>query len=253
MESHQIYIVDDEEFGLEILEYDLNRLDIPLTVTAFSDPTQALKAIQESPPDVLMLDVEMPVLNGFQLLDQLGQFDFGLIFITAYDHYAIRAFRYFAVDYILKPVDLDLLRTALERALYQQKQNSSMRYEALLDQLKSQRDKPITKIAIASGETYEFVNIADIIRCKADNNYSRVYLVGGREILVSKGLSQLQKILQHHNFFRTHKSHLISMDHIKRYVKSQGGYIEMADQSIVSLSRSRREDFLEVLRTMQLK
>ena len=253
MPAPTIYIVDDEELGIEVLEHDIQSLDLECVIKTFSNSKIALSEIRKDPPDILLLDIEMPELNGFQLLDALDTISFSLIFITAYDHYAIKAFRYFAIDYLLKPVDKNNLKTAIERALNLKKENEYVIYKALLDQLKTNNQKPITKIAIATGEAYEFVEIADIIRCKADNNYSKIYMTNGKEHLISKGLSHLQKILQEHDFFRCHKSHLINMKHIKRYVRTEGGYIEMVDKSIVGLSRSKKEDFAEHLKRMRVK
>lgn len=242
----KVYLVDDEMQGLEILEYELNKLDLDLDLELFSNSTLALKRIKSKPPDILLLDIEMPEMNGFELLDAIGEITFEVVFVTAYDHYAIKAFRYFALDYLLKPVEGKLLQQTLTRALSIQNKSKDNRVDALLEKMKTP-DAPINKIAVPSGEEFEFVEINDIIKCKAENNYTIIHLMGNRKLVVSKGIGHLQELLESHHFFRSHKSYLINLNHVYKYVKSSGGYIEMVDRSIVNLSRSKREDFVKLM------
>ncbi|MEL6986955.1 MAG: LytTR family DNA-binding domain-containing protein [Bacteroidota bacterium] len=243
----KMYLVDDEMQGLEILEYELKKLDLNIDLELFTDPKLALKRINDRPPQILFLDVEMPSMNGFELLDAIEQISFEVIFVTAYDHYAIQAFRYYALDYLLKPVERDLLENAISRAISYKNLKERNRIDALLSTIKSP-DTPIQKIAVPSGEEFEFVEINNIISCKAENNYTEINLMGGRKMLVSKGIGHLQELLEEYHFFRSHKSYLINMQHVYKYVKSDGGYIEMTDKSIVNLARSKREDFVKLMK-----
>ncbi len=243
-EALHIYIVDDEEEGIEILEHDLHRLNMEITVKkTFTDPKKALIAIQKKNPDLLLLDIEMPWMNGFEMLDALPAVDFPVIFITAYDQYAIKAFKYFAIDYLLKPVDIQDLHNALQRVITSKKKFGKQRAQALLEKI-NQKDDVFTRIALPTMEGYEFIEIKSIIRCKADNNYTNIFMENGNQLLVSKPLIYLQSLLESHRFFRTHHSHLINLDHVKKYVKTEGGYIEMIDRSIINISRSKKESFI---------
>ncbi len=247
MNPLNIYIVDDELQGIVTLKYDLEKLNIPMNISIFTDAIEASKKIKQSSPDLLFLDIEMPNMNGFQLLDSLQDVTFEVIFVTAYDHYAIKAFRYLAVDYLLKPVEPELLRDALQRVFSRRGNKENDRIQMLLDKLKSKEDK-FTRLAVPHGETFEFINIRNIVHCKAHNNYATIHMLDGKKHLISKGLGHLQELLDQQGFFRTHKSHLINLDHILRYVKSDGGYIEMIDHTIVSLSRSKREEFVKSIK-----
>ena len=240
----KIYLVDDEIQGLEILEYEIKKLELDIDLELFTNPKLALKRINDRPPHILFLDVEMPEVNGFELLDAINTISFEVIFVTAYDHYAIKAFRYFALDYLLKPVERDLLENAIHRAMSTLNKSAGGRVDQLLHNIKSSNQK-MDKIAIPNGEEFEFVEIKEIIKCKAENNYTSIHLVGGRKLIISKGIGLLQELLESHSFFRSHKSYLINMQHVYKYVKSDGGYIEMIDSSIANLSRSKREEFVK--------
>ncbi|MEM9544492.1 MAG: LytTR family DNA-binding domain-containing protein [Bacteroidota bacterium] len=247
MKPLEVVLVDDEEQGIITLKYDLGKLEFPMNIRSFTNPKEALRVLRRDPPEVLFLDVEMANMNGFQLLDAMKNITFEVIFVTAYDHYAIKAFRYLAVDYLLKPVEPELLKDALERIVHQRQRKENDRIQLLLDKLRSKEEK-FTRLAVPHGETFEFINIRDIVHCRAQNNYSTIHMLDGSKHLISKGLSHLQELLDQQGFFRTHKSHLINLDHILKYVKSDGGYIEMIDHSIVSLSRSKREEFINSIK-----
>lgn len=241
-------LIDDEMEGLNVLEYDIKRLNSDIQIIGkFNDPKLGLDAIQQLKPDLVFLDIEMPWMNGFELLDQIDSIDFKVIFVTAYDQYAIKAFRYYAVDYLLKPVSQDQLRDAINRVQSKDDRLDKNMLQALMHKL-DREDEPITKIAIPTMEGYSFLEIASIIRCEADNNYCNVFLVDGKKILVSRPLKYLTGLLSQHQFFRLHQSHLINLNHIDRYVKGDGGYVIMSDGSHVSIARSKRDDFVAIIR-----
>ena len=243
----RVTLIDDEQEGLDVLEYDINRLGMDIQILGkYNDPKIGLGAIREKNPDLVFLDIEMPWMNGFELLDQLEEIPFDVIFVTAYDQFAIKAFRYYAIDYLLKPVDQENLREAVARVSEKRKGISKTHLHALIDKLDKEQE-PFTKLALPTLEGFEFIPIESIVRCEASNNYCNVILTSGKKFLVSRPLKYIQNLLEEHRFYRTHQSHLINLDHIARYVKSDGGYIVMSDNSIVNLSRGKKDGFLEFL------
>ena len=242
-------LIDDEQEGLDVLEYEINRLDIDIDIVGkFADPKIALTALQNDTPDVVFLDIEMPWMSAFELLDQLDEILFDVIFVTAHDQFALKAFRYYAIDYLLKPVDQASLKKAVSRVVEKRRGFSKEFLQDILLTINN-RNEPLNKIALPTMEGYEFVSIPGIIRCEADNNYCKIYLDNGKKILASKTLKYIQGLLQDHNFFRTHHSHLINVDHIHKYVKSGGGYVIMSDNSIVNVSRAKKDEFMSILRS----
>lgn len=242
-------IVDDEQEGIDILEYDLVQLGQEIEIAGkFSDPQEALKFLGDNTIDVLLLDIEMPWMSGFDLLDRLEDISFKVIFVTAYDQYAIKAFRYYAVDYLLKPVTRDQLREAIQRVVDSPPGEFNAGHIRALIESINQRPGIFTKFVIPTLEGYDLVEIADIIRCKADNNYVEVFMIDGRKIVMSKPLKYAQEILEGNGFFRVHQSHLVNMRHVMKYVKADRGHIVMRDNSIVYLSRGKRDGFVKILK-----
>lgn len=244
----KVIMIDDEPRGMDVMEHDIHRLDMDVNVIGkYSDPKEGLAAIRTNQPDVLLLDIEMPWMNGFELLDQLEEINFDIIFVTAYDQFAIKAFRYYALDYLLKPVDLDSLHHALTRVSEKRHHISKAHLNALIDKL-DKKEEGFSKLVVPTMEGYEFIEIDDVIRCEASNNYSNVVLKSGGKLLVSKHLKYLEEMLDGHGFYRIHQSHLINLKHISKYVKTDGGYIIMSDGSNVNISRGRKEGFVKLLR-----
>lgn len=242
-------IVDDEKEGLDILEYDLRQLGLDIDIAGkFHDPQEALKFLANNPTDVLLLDIEMPWMSGFDLLDRLENISFKVIFVTAYDQYAIKAFRYYAIDYLLKPVTRDQLREAINRVIESPAGEPDARHIRALIESISLKPGIFTKFVIPTLEGYNLVDIADIVRCQADNNYVEVYMIDGRRVVMSKPLKYAQEILEGNGFFRAHQSHLINLQHVMKYVKTDRGHVVMRDKSIVYLSRGKKEGFVKMLK-----
>ena len=199
-----VYIVDDEEEGIDILAYELGRLGIDFKIErTFTDPREAAKVIMTHPPEILFLDIEMPWMNGFDLLEELGEFPFHLIFTTAYDQYAIKAFNYYTIDYLLKPIDRNSLLAAFKKI---EKRNFSLmpsQVRALVDSSRN-KEKPIDNLIIPTSQGYGVVEIASIACIQADNNYSVIILDDGTKMVVSKTLKHLAYILSEEHFFRSH-------------------------------------------------
>ncbi|HEY3371857.1 MAG TPA: LytTR family DNA-binding domain-containing protein [Prolixibacteraceae bacterium] len=206
--------------------------------------TEALKLIKQQSPDLIFLDIEMPGGSGFDLLKATNNQNFEVIFVTAFDQYGIQAVKFCAIDYILKPIDIFELSKAVEKAQLQiTRKKENQRLTELVANIDRSEDEK--RIALPLADKIEFIAINQIIRLEADGNYSRIFLEGKKEYLVCKTLKDYQEILEHHNFLRTHQSHLINCRKISAYIKTDGGYIAMADGSSIPISRQKREEVLK--------
>ncbi len=244
-------IIDDENKAVSFIQSVIVEYCEEIEVVKTANSARAGKlAIETFEPDLVFLDVEMPNGNGFDLLESLDQINFDVVFITAYDHYAIKAIKYSAADYILKPIDVEELVSSVKAILKQKEERNELPdYNILFENLKT--TAPI-KLAIPTGKGMEYVNTTDIIRIEADRSYSNVFLTDKTKILVSRSLVEFHELLLDRNFFRSHNSHLINLEHVKAYARQDGGYIEMIDGSNVSLARSKREMFMERMKHMSL-
>ena len=208
--------------------------------------TEARQAIIELHPGLVFLDIEMPGGNGFTLLESLPDAFFEVVFVTAHDNYGVKAIKFSALDYILKPIDPDELRNAVEKASKKiSRKEENLRMLNLLQNV--QREPSNRMIALSLADSIEFVPVQSIVRCESDSNYTTFYLKSGEQLIVSRTLKEFDELLAPHGFLRVHQSHLINMSEIKSYVKSDGGYIRMKDGATVSISRQRREITLKAL------
>lgn len=239
-------LIDDEEHCRESLSIQLARYCPAITLVA-SCPSAAegLKAIKQCQPQLVFLDVEMPHMNGFELLQEFTEIPFDVIFTTGYDAYAIKAIRFSALDYLLKPIDKDELIKAIDKVKAKPAPTINEQFDILLEKL---GDKPVKrqKIALPSLEGFELVPMDAILRCESDSNYTNVHLKNGRQILVSRTLKEIEELLDGRSFLRVHHSHVVNLNEIERYVRGEGGYLIMSDQSSVTVSRSRKEALLTV-------
>ncbi len=237
-------IVDDEIDAVKFISTIIDEYcpNIEVVGKAYNAKT-AVSVIKKANPDLVFLDVEMPHGSGFDLLSKFPEKSFDVIFITAFNHYAIKAIKFSAVDYILKPINIKEFLTAVTKVFKSrdgnEKKNTS--YEALFENLRSTLPG---KLAIPTSVGMEYLNTKEIIRIEADRSYSWFYLSDGRKILVSRNLKEYQELLNDRNFFRTHNSHLVNLEYVKKFVRQDGGYIEMTDGSTVSISRGKKDLFL---------
>jgi two-component system LytT family response regulator len=237
-------IVDDESKARNALKHLLEKNCSQIQVVGEADGVKAgISLIRAEEPDVVFLDVQMPDGTGFDLLEQINKVDFKIIFASAYDKFAIQAFKFSAVDYLQKPVEAEELINACLR-LSEEKQYSEINKK--LEVLLSNRNS-FDKIALPSLEGITFVRIKEIIRCESDNNYTNIFLINGQKIIVSKTLKEYDEMLNPFNFFRIHKSHLINIGFLQKYKKGEGGYVVMEDGAELEVSRRRKEDFLRAL------
>lgn len=232
-------ILDDEPRGSKLLQHKLLALEEPLLVEAvFNDPLDALAGIGKINPDVLFLDVEMPVLNGFQFLEKLGSFDFEVIFVTAFNAYTLDALRINALDYLLKPVDDDELKRAIKRLQHK---------IALKEKQSHEPVSSINRLALPTAEGVYLVKKIDIIRIEAMSNYSTFYLAEGKKIVVSKTLKEFEQLLTDTFFIRINRSVIVNLEYASKYRKGDGGTLELVDGAEIEVSNSKKESLLKKL------
>lgn len=240
----RVVIIDDERGGRETLKKQIEGIfDQSLIVVGEANSVASgILEIEALEPDIVLLDVMMGDGTGFELLEKCKYKNFSLIFVTAHEKFAVRAFKFSAIDYLLKPVDTEALEIALQKSIDEQKNNS---LSAKLDVLFSNK-KELSKLAIPTQQGIEIVIVSEIIRLEADGNYSRIFLSDG-VIMSSKTLKEFDQILSGSNFFRVHKSHLINMNKIKRFLNEDGGFVVTSDGAKVEIARRRKEMFLKFL------
>jgi two-component system LytT family response regulator len=244
-------LIDDELHSMETLKIEISRHvpNIEIIGTANSGE-KGIALINSLKPDLVFLDIEMPWMNGFEMLQKLGKVDFNLIFVTAYDSYAIEAFKFSAMGYILKPVQKEDLIEAMERLDAEKSSGiSDTHFQNLIENL-SHRNAKFPKIALSTAESFEFVRVDNILRCEADKNYTNIFLKDNTKFFLAKTLKEIEAMLKNHGFIRTHQSHLINPMYIKRFVKSDGGYIIMEDGSQVAVARARKDKLMEYINKM---
>lgn len=244
-------VIDDEVKARETI---LNMLetycpDVKVIATAGS-VKEGVKVLKNHSPDLVLLDIKMADGTGFDLLRKLNDIDFLVIFITAFEEFAIRAIKFSAIDYILKPLDPDELVNAVQKAKgVMNKDNMSIKLEALyenLDMLSSNTKKIVLKTA----DSVHIVNLRDIIRCESEKNYTHFFTVENEKITVSKTLKEYNELLNDFKFYRVHQSHLINLAHVKRYDKKEGGFLIMDDNSSVPVSFRKKEDLMKLFKSL---
>jgi two-component system, LytTR family, response regulator len=239
-------IIDDEQKGRVALKQKLEDYcpDVKLAGEAASGP-EGLRLIDRHQPQVVFLDIEMPRMNGFEMLHQVKNKNFHLIFTTAYDQYAIKAIKYAAFDYLLKPVDIEELKSAIQRVMEEKKQQTDQKFEVLEQHIATRN--PLNKIAIPTLDGLLFFDIADIIHLEAQSNYTAIHFHNHPRLIASRTLKEFEDLLPDNMFFRPHHSHLINLNYIKRYIKGDGGQIEMHNGHFVDVARRKKEEFLKAI------
>ncbi|MGN6394751.1 MAG: LytR/AlgR family response regulator transcription factor [Mucilaginibacter sp.] len=241
-------IVDDEASNRENLQQLLRTYTPEVEVCASADNVEnGVRAIQTSRPQLVFLDIQLHNQSGFDLLKQLGEIDFEIIFVTAFNQYGIQAIKFAALDYLLKPIDVDELVIAVEKArIAIQLKQKNERLGYLIEYLKSDTQAS-PRIALPLFNETRYVNVSDIVRCEADNTYTRFILNTGEQILVSKTLKEYAVMLANHNFLRTHQSHLVNTAYIKSWLREDGGSLLLNDGIKIPVSKLNREKIKEML------
>ncbi|NLU37335.1 MAG: response regulator transcription factor [Bacteroidales bacterium] len=234
-------IIDDEEKSRKTIKNFIAKYAPELMVLGEADGVETgIELIESIQPELVFLDVQMGDGTGFDLLGRLQFDDFKLIFCTSYEHYAVKAFRFSALDFILKPIDPDIFKSAIERV---KKSNDNKSCRNVL----AQNEKNLTQLALRSAEKITIINLNDIVRCESSINYTQFIMNDGSKMMVTKTLKEYDELLAPHGFIRIHKSHLVNMNAIVRYIKGDGGWIELTDGVKIEVSRRKKDILLEAI------
>ena len=242
----RVILIDDELDSLESLSAEVAAYCPELEIVAScSDPREGIKAIESLGPDLVFLDIEMPHLNGFELLEAVSSIDFDVIFVTAYDEYAVKAFDFNATDYLLKPVMKSKLVQSVERI--QERNQPGLSQQDLQALMTNMRLQGLESIALPISDGYEFVHVNDILYLKSESNYTWVNLANGTNHLLSKTLKDMQAMIAFPQFFRSHQSFLVNLNHVKKYVRGKGGYLILKNGEQIPVSRANKETLMQIL------
>ena len=240
-------VIEDEEHSRKMLMQMLQENCRAITVVASADSVKTgLTAIAEQKPELVFLDIELQSETSFEILEKLPEINFELVFTTAFDHYALKAIKFCAIDYLLKPIDLNELRIAVakaEKRLNREYLNKNL--EVLVNNLKNSSQNN-HKIALSTLEGLLFVNVRDIIYCESSGPYTKFIFKQAAVIVTSKHLKEYEDLLSGYEFFRIHKSYLVNLQEIKKYIRGDGGHLIMSDGAALNVSKQRKEDFLRI-------
>ncbi|MGH1334792.1 MAG: LytR/AlgR family response regulator transcription factor [Aureispira sp.] len=243
-------IIDDEQAAqITLMKFlQMHCPDVNIVGTA-DGVEEGLKLLKNKSIDLVFLDIKMNDGTGFDLLKRLPKIEFNLVFTTAYDEYALKAFKHSAIDYLLKPIDpLELIDAVAKVSVNSDTDTSAQRVDSMLELY---QDKKFDKIAIPSVDEFHFVRISDIIRCEASSNYTVIYLANGKRIIAPKTLKEFEELLTSDGFFRVHQSHLINLSHIQQFLKTKNK-LRMSDSSEVEVSRRKKTLFMELINMRKL-
>lgn len=239
-------LIDDEPNATDMLSWQLEKYCPEMTVAAVcNDSRKAVALIREKKPDMIFLDIEMPFMNGFDILNECAPLTFDVVFVTAYDKFALKAFQFAAVDYLLKPVEKKMLLDAVARVKNHQLPIQTEQLELMKNMLQ-QKTKVSERIAISTNEGLRFISVSTIIRCETDGKYTMVYLTNGQKECLTRSLKDVEEMLEGHNFFRIHQSHLVNLNHIEKYIREDGGYIITTDKQHITVARARKDEFMNL-------
>ena len=239
-------IIDDEQDAREMLSLALGRYCPNVEVLALCEsPAEGLEKIQSLKPDLVFLDVQMPVMSGFDVLEKVERPDFAVIFVTAHNQYAIKAIKFSALDYLLKPIDVEELVSAVEK-VRESTHNKGSHYHTLLKNMRT-GPKKLTRLAIPSENEIVIQEVADIVYCEADGSYTTIYLAGGKKLLVSKNIKEFENMLTENEFCRIHHSILVNTAHIQKYIRGEGGYVVVTGGGHLNVSRRKKDGLLRML------
>jgi two-component system, LytTR family, response regulator len=241
-------LIDDEVHCLETLEMLLKEYCPEVDVIGkYPSAKGGKEAIEKMNPDVVFLDIEMPMMNGFELLEQFRQISFSVIFTTSYDQYAIKAIKFSALDYLLKPISRKELIAAVQKVKGYKYYPSAEQLHILLNKVQN-KESAFSKIAVPTSEGFELISFEQIIRCEADDNYTHLFLKSKAKILACRTLKEVEEQLEPFTtFIRVHNSYLVNLNEVQKYVRGEGGYLIMSDGTTVNVSRSRKEALLKRL------
>ena len=242
-------IIDDENRTRDLMAKMINSFGLNIEAFPTAENVQSgIKSIEEMSPDIVFLDIQMPDGTGFDVLKAVKNKNFEVVFITAHEEFAIKAIKFSALDYLLKPIDPLELKLAVEKAIKAvDEKHEDIQFDALQHNMQPNQKR---RLVLKTQESVHVVELHEIIRCEADRNYTSFFLVGGKKILVSKTLKEYETLLTQHNFLRIQQSHLINLDYVDRYDKGNGGSVVMKDKSEVPLSPAKRDIFFKIIENL---
>lgn len=239
-------LVDDEVYCLETLSMLLEDYCPQVTILdQCRSAKKGLEAIEKNRPDILFLDIEMPIMSGFEMLEQFSEIPFAIVFTTSFDQYAIKAIRFSALDYLLKPIDPNELVSAVKKVQEQRHLPMAEQFQMLIKQVNG-KISTFNKIAVPTSEGYELIPAEQVMYCEADDNYTYLYLKNKSKIIACRTLKDMEEQLQDFPFFlRVHHSYLVNLNEVTKYVRGDGGYLVMSDNNTVNVSRSRKDALMK--------
>ena len=242
-------IIDDEQNNIDNLSILLQQHcpEVEINGTAMN-ATEGEQIILQQKPDLVFLDIQMPNLNGFDLLAKFKHPQFEVIFVTAFDKYGIQAVKFAALDYLLKPINISELKDAVGRAIVKcGNKQQNLQLENLMRLLKNSQHKEDHRLALSDAKETRFVKTTEIIRCESNNNYTIFYLANAEKITTSKPIFEYEEMLQDYGFIKCHQSHLVNKKYIRSWVKEDGGYLLLEDKSQIPVSRQKRDQIKQML------
>lgn len=249
MKKYKAIIIDDEINGAKTLRALVEVCCPQLDVVVLShQPEEAIQLINDVQPDLIFLDIEMPEMSGFELLERVDHISFDIIFVTAYAEFALKAFKTNAISYLLKPIDADELVAAYEKFLQKVDHDIVQRLNRLENLFFEMRTaKGIQRLPVSTSDGIIFLDIERIIRLEADSNYTHIYLNNGKKVTSSKTMKDYEEMLPANEFFRIHHAHIVSVRYVEKYIRGEGGYVVTTDNTTLEVSRRRKSDLLAML------
>jgi two-component system, LytTR family, response regulator len=239
-----VIIIDDQESCAEIVRGILEKDCPEVSIAAIRHSgKEGIKAIKKFRPDLVILDVEMPGMSGFEMLREIKAPAFDVIFVTAHDKYSIEAIRLHALDYLLKPVLPHELIAAISKVMEKRSEDKLKQINSLLSYIEINK-RSLKRVALPLGDGLLFFELAEIIHCESESNYTTLYLTSGQKMVVTKTLKDIETLFEGNDFFRIHNSHLVNMNHIRKYVRGNGGYLVMSNGANIIVARSKKQEFL---------
>lgn len=239
-------LIDDELDCLSVLDIELKRHCPSIhVIDKCSSAKEGLISIKKNKPDLIFLDINMPHITGLEMIEMIPDGDYQVVFTTAFDNYAVKAFKTCAVDYLLKPIKKDELKAAVDSVLHNKVVKFQNNLDFIAKQVDATKKNSLNKIILPSLEGYIFLQIDEIIACESDENYTRIFTQDGEKLFIKKPLKFIEEILCDGDFMRIHKSYIVNLNKIKKYVKVDGGYVIMDNNLKINISRIKKDEFTD--------
>jgi two-component system LytT family response regulator len=240
-------IIDDEKNARQAIKQIIEKHFPDISVVGDADDVKSgVELISKISPSLVFLDIKLPDGTGFDILKQFNNVGFSTIFITAYNEHAVKAFKFSAIDYLLKPIDIDELKEAVKKVKKtHEQQNTKKKIEVFFENINN-INKEVKKIILKTSESIHLVNVNNILRCESDGNYTKFYFTDRQALFVSKNIKEYYEMLKDYQFFRPHQSHIVNINYIKQYQKQDGGFLIMKDDSTVPVSTRKKDELMKI-------